>query len=167
MKAARLSVCVLVPALLTAGCQTTGDPREGGFISGVAGVSGGGYQQMVDKTQAELDAEEDVRRDLQAKYGDRRSESDRLAAKLEELGSRLASLQGNVADLETRVAAAQSEKKRREYDALQRRVAAADQKARAIKVSNALEPAKQTETDALERSIDLLTDDLESLSRSL
>ena len=39
-----LSACL--PVWL-AGCATSADPHEGGFVSGVVGLAGGGYQQRV------------------------------------------------------------------------------------------------------------------------
>lgn len=50
------SVLVAAPFLLIAACASNEDPAEGGFISGVAGAAGGGYQKRVDEKQQEADA---------------------------------------------------------------------------------------------------------------
>jgi hypothetical protein len=48
MRGATVLVCVAL-----AGCATSGDPAEGGFINGVAGLAGGGYEaRIADREQA-------------------------------------------------------------------------------------------------------------------
>jgi len=42
-------------ALLLQGCATSPDPAEGGFISGVSGLSSGAYKQRVQDRSAELE----------------------------------------------------------------------------------------------------------------
>jgi hypothetical protein len=43
---------------LLGGCANSGDPAEGGFVAGVAGVAGGGYQSRIDERQAGVAAAE-------------------------------------------------------------------------------------------------------------
>lgn len=45
-------------AVALSACEVSQDPADGGFLSGVVGVAGGGYQGRVDERQAALDAEQ-------------------------------------------------------------------------------------------------------------
>lgn len=41
-------------AIALAGCEISEDPADGGFLSGVVGVAGGGYQARIDALEATL-----------------------------------------------------------------------------------------------------------------
>lgn len=45
----------IAPVLLVSACATNENPAEGGFISGVAGATSGGYQERVDERQENVD----------------------------------------------------------------------------------------------------------------
>jgi len=84
-------------ALALTGCATSEDPHEGGFISGVVGLAGGGYQRRIDEREAtygtELDAQERLRREAAAVEAERaavRSELGRAESRLSSLEARLA-----------------------------------------------------------------------------
>ena len=47
-----------ISALALSACEVSQDPADGGFLSGIVGVAGGGYQGRVDERQAALDAEQ-------------------------------------------------------------------------------------------------------------
>jgi chromosome segregation ATPase len=48
-------VATLLALLLLAACATSPDPAQGGFISGVAGLASGGYEQRVTTQSQELE----------------------------------------------------------------------------------------------------------------
>ena len=61
----RIYYCVL-GVLLLAGCQTTDDPREGGFIGGVGGLSSGAYEQRIREREQSLDRLQGIQVELDA-----------------------------------------------------------------------------------------------------
>jgi septal ring factor EnvC (AmiA/AmiB activator) len=66
-----------------AGCATSADPHEGGFVSGVVGLAGGGYQRRVDERegvhQGELDAQQRLKAQARALEQERAQVSGDLA----------------------------------------------------------------------------------------
>ena len=66
-------------------CEVSQDPAEGGFLSGVVGVAGGGYQQRVDSRQAALDAEQSQANALAAEQQQVAATSANIAAELTRL----------------------------------------------------------------------------------
>lgn len=48
---------ILATCLLTASCATYDDPAQGGFVSGLKGVSSGSYQARVDAQETQLASE--------------------------------------------------------------------------------------------------------------
>jgi septal ring factor EnvC (AmiA/AmiB activator) len=76
-------------SLLLAGCVSS-DPRQGGFVSGVVGIAGGGYQARIDARERELDA-------LQRHQA-------RLAGRLVGQRSRIAGIEARIAETERRIA---------------------------------------------------------------
>jgi septal ring factor EnvC (AmiA/AmiB activator) len=58
----------VAPVLLVvvAGCAAGGDPAQGGFVSGVAGLAGGGYQARIDEREAAVAGSEQRRAELAA-----------------------------------------------------------------------------------------------------
>lgn len=77
-------------ALLLAACTISDDPADGGFASGVAGLSSGTYQDRVDQKQATADAETARQADLQAQLGALQGEYQRARLELAQARSRVA-----------------------------------------------------------------------------
>jgi hypothetical protein len=52
------------------GCATSSDPHDGGFVSGVVGIAGGGYERRIDEREqsyrGELDAQARLKAEAQA-----------------------------------------------------------------------------------------------------
>jgi len=87
------------------GCATSPDPHQGGFVSGVVGLAGGGYQRRIDERQGiykgELDAQERLRAQARA------LEQERAAARgdLDRARARLASQERRIAQERARLSA--------------------------------------------------------------
>jgi hypothetical protein len=96
LAAACVLACAVSPLWL-AGCATSADPHEGGFISGIAGMAGGGYQNRIDQRegayQGELTAQQRLQQeaqDVQRQRAQVRGDLDRANARLADLERRLA-----------------------------------------------------------------------------
>lgn len=93
--AAVAALCLLVAAL--SGCATSADPHDGGFVDGVVGLAGGGYQERIDEREAvygrELDARERLRREAAAIEAERAA----VRGELRQAEARLASLESQLA----------------------------------------------------------------------
>ena len=89
-------VCAGLPLCLV-GCATSPDPHQGGFISGIVGLAGGGYQQRIDERQGTYQVELDAQQRLKAQA--REVEQERTAVKgdLARANARLAALQQRIA----------------------------------------------------------------------
>jgi len=73
---------IVLAALTVAGCETTGDPADGGFLAGVAGVAGGGYQNRVDAQQAALEQDQADAAALRAQQANLAQQSANIAAEI-------------------------------------------------------------------------------------
>ncbi|WP_076997220.1 hypothetical protein [Variovorax sp. KK3] len=98
---------VLLPPAVLGACQVSQDPRDGGFISGVAGITSGSYQQRIDTREGELRSLADMRTTMQRRLED--VDAERRSAQ-----SEARSLRATLDEL-----ARQAEKSRRELAALQ------------------------------------------------
>lgn len=49
---------ILLAMLPLAACETSGDPADGGFVSGIAGVAGGVYDARIDEREGALAQEQ-------------------------------------------------------------------------------------------------------------
>lgn len=93
---------MLAAVLLLGACQTTDDPREGGLLGGVSGLSSGGYEKRIQEREASLQRLKDIEQELESQRSDleSRQQQSLSAYQLE---------QGRVADLssDTRALGAQ------------------------------------------------------------
>ncbi|MDR9440830.1 MAG: hypothetical protein RI841_15225 [Halomonas sp.] len=85
--------------LLVSGCASSGDPREGGLVGGMQGLSSGGYDQRIREREERLAA----LRETQGELAEERESLDRSRADAEQQLAmetrRLADLQGDVSQL--------------------------------------------------------------------
>jgi outer membrane murein-binding lipoprotein Lpp len=69
--------------VLLAGCAGSGDPAEGGFVSGVAGLAGGGYEARIDERETAVATSEARQAELAAELAgleaEHRALQDRIA----------------------------------------------------------------------------------------
>ncbi len=75
----------VMAALTLAACETTGDPADGGFLSGVAGIAGGSYQARVDTQQAALEQDQTEAANLRQQQASLAQQSANIAAEIERL----------------------------------------------------------------------------------
>jgi chromosome segregation ATPase len=76
----RCAACFLL--LAVAGCADSGDPAQGGFISGVAGLAGGGYQSRIDERETAVATSEARQADLEAELAGLEAEHRGLQAQI-------------------------------------------------------------------------------------
>ena len=95
---AGLSVCV-------AGCATSADPHEGGFVSGVVGLAGGGYQRRVDDREGVHQGELDAQQRLKAEARALEQERAQVKGDLTRAQARLASQERKIAQERARLRA--------------------------------------------------------------
>ncbi len=93
-------------ALALSACEISEDPADGGFLSGVVGIAGGGYQSRIDALEAQLAADQARANTLAAKQLRLQASAASNAAQIRNLTAQLAALQdvirGQLATLEAR-----------------------------------------------------------------
>lgn len=80
-------------ALALSACEVSEDPADGGFLSGVVGVAGGGYQARVDALEAQLSADQARANSLASEQLRLQAASASTSAQLRNLRSQFAALQ--------------------------------------------------------------------------
>ncbi|NOR61009.1 MAG: hypothetical protein GQ535_00750 [Rhodobacteraceae bacterium] len=93
-------------ALALSACEISEDPADGGFLSGVVGVAGGGYQARIDALEAQLAADQAKANSLATEQLRLQAASASTSAQIRNLRSQFAALQaviqGQVATLDAR-----------------------------------------------------------------
>lgn len=92
-------------SLWVGGCATSADPHEGGFVSGVVGLAGGGYQQRVDDREGVRQGELDAQQRLKAQARALEQERAQVKGDLASARSRLASQERKIAAERARLTA--------------------------------------------------------------
>jgi len=85
-----------VSALALSACEVSEDPADGGFLSGIVGVAGGGYQARIDTLEAQLAADQARANSLAAKQLQLQASSASTSAQLRNLRAQFAALQAVV-----------------------------------------------------------------------
>ncbi len=88
----KLLLCGAAAMALSA-CEISEDPADGGFISGVVGIAGGGYQARIDRLEAQLAADQAQANALAAKQLRLQAASASTAAQLRNMRAQFAALQ--------------------------------------------------------------------------
>jgi septal ring factor EnvC (AmiA/AmiB activator) len=94
--------------ILLAGCAISDDPHQGGFVSGVVGLAGGGYQQRVDDREGAYQGELDAQQRLTAQARALEAERARVKGDLSRAQARLADQQRKIAAERARLNSARS-----------------------------------------------------------
>jgi len=93
-------------ALALSACEVSEDPADGGFLSGIVGVAGGGYQSRIDALEAQLAADQARANSLASEQLRLQAASASTSAQIRNLRSQFAALQaviqGQVATLDAR-----------------------------------------------------------------
>ena len=95
-------LCICLPASLT-GCATSDDPHAGGFVSGVVGLAGGGYQRRIDEREGVYQGEMDAQQRLKAQARALEEERAQVKGDLARAQTRLASQERKIAAERTRL----------------------------------------------------------------
>lgn len=148
-------VLVLGSACLVSACATTDDPREGGFVSGVQGLSSGTYERRVRDREDNLARLRAVQDDLKQETTGLDAQKQQRQKLLDEEQRKLASLNKDVKALEKKLAALS-----KEQGTSDKRVAELDKRLRELKgqlskqgsALDALEGGGVGSADALEGS---------------
>ena len=124
----RLVLLGLALSIWMTGCATSPDPHAGGFVSGVVGLAGGGYQRRIDEREGtyrtELDAGERLKNQAKALEAERAQ----VRGDLVRAQSRVASQERRIAQERARLGAERSaaaQARLRQLDQAQKRVAVA------------------------------------------
>jgi chromosome segregation ATPase len=96
----------LAATLLLAACAGTGDPHDGGFITGITNLANGGYQQRIDQREAQVASLSAEQAQLRAQADAIRQEQAEVDRDLAAARSRLSQLDRRIAALRSRVSAA-------------------------------------------------------------
>ncbi|WP_295458260.1 hypothetical protein [uncultured Thiodictyon sp.] len=84
-------------ALWLASCATSDDPHQGGFISGIVGLTGGGYQQRVTQREGTYQGERDAQQQLQAEAQSVQQERAAVRTNMNQANARLADVERRIA----------------------------------------------------------------------
>ncbi|MBL1435239.1 MAG: hypothetical protein COB08_003435 [Rhodobacteraceae bacterium] len=79
-------------------CEISEDPADGGFLSGVVGVAGGGYQSRIDTLEAQLAADQATANSLAAEQLRLQATSASISAQIRNLRAQFAALQTVIRD---------------------------------------------------------------------
>jgi chromosome segregation ATPase len=104
MRAFILLLFMAIVSLLATGCQTTCDPRQGGFLTGIYCLSSGGYQDTLDKKDQELRDALETRQRHNQQMARLREELAKIQREREEVERQLVVLESSIKDLHHRVA---------------------------------------------------------------
>ncbi len=140
-----------------AGCATSPDPRDGGFVSGVVGLSGG-YQRRIDERRETLSAEQAAQRRLAVERQEVELERDAVRAELQRAEQKLAAQQRRIAAERARILALkqQSAAERARLAELKRaetRAGDAKRKLRAADVARDPLPSLQAKSRSIEQEL--------------
>jgi len=119
------AVLAVAGAAAMSGCAGSGDPHEGGFITGVTNLMSGGYQQRIDQRQAEVASLGAEQQQLQARADAIRQEQAQVDRQLASARARLSQLDRRIAALRARVSGDDAAK----LDEAERRLSQARNKA--------------------------------------
>lgn len=92
-------------AVWLGGCATSPDPHEGGFVSGVAGLAGGGYQRRIDERENMHQGELDAQEQLKAQARSLEQERAQVQGDLARARARLANQERRIAEERARIRA--------------------------------------------------------------
>jgi len=118
-----LIITILFSAILTS-CAVSNDPRQGGLLGGLHGLSTGAYDARVRERQAELNRQQSFNQDLNEQSKTLESEAQLREYELTLEQQRLAKMESDLSSLESDVnrLKAKSEKKKTQIANLQRKV---------------------------------------------
>lgn len=134
-------------ALTMSGCATNPDPSEGGFINGIVGLAGGGYQRRIEANERvyrdEVQQQERLSREAQTLEQERAA----VRSELNQATDRLRALEQRIQQQRTRIAAQRAANRRQQEQQLARaqtKLSQAKTSLGSIKVENADDRSLET-----------------------
>ncbi len=94
----RVFLFIGASALALSACEISQDPADGGFLSGIVGVAGGGYQARIDALEAQLAADQARANSLASEQLRLQAAAASTSAQLRNLRAQLAALQAVIRD---------------------------------------------------------------------
>jgi hypothetical protein len=153
-----LLLCACFP-LWVGGCATSADPHEGGFVSGVVGLAGGGYQQRIDDREGVRQGELDAQQRLKAQARALEEERAQVKGDLASARSRLASQERKIAAERARLTSTADQARLRRLDQAEARLVSTKGQLKSVR------PEDQPITDikARAQSINKELDEIDSM----
>jgi chromosome segregation ATPase len=100
---AKFIFSVIFPLVLTSACQTTDDPKQGGLMNAIHGINSGAYDRRIETRETQLQQEQGEYNELAALAERLQQERAQVAAELDRLSDRLASLDRSIAQSRSRI----------------------------------------------------------------
>lgn len=97
---------VVCSGLVLAGCATSPDPHQGGFVNGLVGLAGGGYERRIEDREQTYRAELTAQDQLQAQARQLERERAAVRSELDQASQRMRALEARI-QRERRLLAAQ------------------------------------------------------------
>ena len=143
---------------LLGGCATSPDPHEGGFVSGVVGLAGGGYQRRIDEREATYKGELSAQDQLKAQARELEQERAAVRSDLSRANTRLAALESRVRRERAMLAAqghgtASARAQRERLDRAESQIVVAKGQLRSIRPDNQAVPDLKTRSRALDAEL--------------
>jgi chromosome segregation ATPase len=163
-------VCLFVGILLVAGCAISNDPRQGGFISGVAGLTSGSYQTRVDEKERIYHTELSKQDELHAEAERIRRERAEVRADLNRTERRLNELERSIRKQRLALkrqgaTSAAAREKLQNLDAAQKRLSSTKARVAEAKQGNAPVSDARADLESVKSDVDDL-DDIVSIINS-
>jgi outer membrane murein-binding lipoprotein Lpp len=151
-----LWVCV---SIWLAGCATSSDPHEGGFVSGVVGLAGGGYQQRIDAREGVHQDELNAQQRLKAQSRALEQERAQVRSDLARAQARLANQERRIAKERARLAAehnnsAETQAGLRRLDQAQAQLVSAKGALRSVRTNEEAVADLQSRSRDIEKELD-------------
>jgi chromosome segregation ATPase len=159
--AARCMMVVAVPIWVT-GCQTSEDPRSGGFVDGVVGLSTGKYDAFVEDRRDELETEQAAGTRLAERASGLAAEQARLEAEIARTTATLDRLDGRLASLRRNLSLNEAERER--LAAAERDASDARQRLAQLSTGDGSVAGRQAEVEELQQVIGGIARVVEDLS---
>ncbi len=145
-------------SVIVAGCATSADPHEGGFVSGVVGLAGGGYQRRVDDREGVHQGELDAQQRLKAQARSLEQERAQVSGDLARAQARLASQERRIALERSRLRAEgkgpATQASLRQLDQAQARVSSTKDQLRGVRPDDQPVTDLKTKSQGIQKELD-------------
>lgn len=157
-----------VLALSLTACKTTDDPREGGFIGGVQGLSSGAYERRIEEREERLERLRQLSEELDAQRMALEHQHQQSLSDFEREQARLATLSRDTEELERKLLSSRETEQAQQLqhrELLQRVQQLKQEIDRTVDIDHAKADSLGAERDALEKEYRLLLDIYREISQ--